>query len=62
MINEYRRFIMIGTETQENRLSALIEQKSLSREDLLLILQTIKINPYTYFQFQQVDPVNFHHL
>lgn len=27
MINEYRRFIMIGTETQENRLSALIEQK-----------------------------------
>lgn len=55
MINEYRRFIMIGTETQENRLSALIEQKSLSREDLLLILQTIKINPDVLSQSKETE-------
>lgn len=55
MINEYRRFIMIGTETQENRLTALIEQKNLSHEDLLLILQTIKINPDVLSQSKETE-------
>lgn len=55
MINEYRRFIMIGTETQENRLTALIEQKNLSHEDLLLILQTIQINPDVLSQSKETE-------
>lgn len=41
----FRRFVLIGTENEKDRLSSLVEEKSLSREDLILILQTIKLNP-----------------
>ncbi len=39
----FRRFILIGNEKKENTLLALVKQKGLTREDLMLILQTIKI-------------------
>nr|DAW22450.1 MAG TPA: hypothetical protein [Caudoviricetes sp.] len=41
----YRRFIPIGTPEEMDRLKSLMEEKSLSREDLKLILETIKLNP-----------------
>lgn len=41
----YRRFIPIGTPEEMDRLKSLIEEKSLSHEDLKLILETIKLNP-----------------
>lgn len=41
----YRRFIPIGTPEEMDRLKSLIEEKSLSHEDLKLILKTIKLNP-----------------
>lgn len=41
----YRRFIPIGTPEEMDRLKSLMEEKSLSREDLKLILGTIKLNP-----------------
>lgn len=40
-----RRFIPIGTPEEMDRLESLMEEKSLSREDLKLILETIKLNP-----------------
>lgn len=42
---EYRRFILIGNEEQENKLEILIKKKRLSREDIILILQSLKLNP-----------------
>lgn len=42
---EFRRFIPIGSKENMDRLSSLIKEKGLSREDLKLILQTIKLNP-----------------
>lgn len=48
-MNEYfRRFEVIGSETEKDRLLALCKEKSLSREDLMLILKTIKLNPNIY--------------
>ena len=41
----FRRFIPIGTKEEMDRLHSLVEEKSLSREDLALILRTIKLNP-----------------
>lgn len=41
----FRRFIQIGPDEKMNRLSDLVESKGLSRDDLVLILETIKINP-----------------
>ena len=41
----FRRFIPIGTPEEMDRLKSLIEEKSLSREDLKLILKTIQLNP-----------------
>lgn len=43
--NIFRRFIPIGSEENLDRLSSLVKEKSLSREDLKLILETIKLNP-----------------
>lgn len=40
----FRRFIQIGTDEKMNRLSDLVESKGLSRDDLILILETIKLN------------------
>lgn len=42
---EYRRFIVIGSEEQENKLEILVKKKRLSREDIILILQSLKLNP-----------------
>lgn len=39
----FRRFIPIGTKEEMDRLQVLMEEKSLSREDLMLILRTIKL-------------------
>lgn len=39
---EYRRFELIDKE-KEQALLALIKQKGLSREDLILILSTLKL-------------------
>ena len=41
----FRRFTPIGTEQDIDRLLSLVKEKSLSREDLILILKTIKLNP-----------------
>lgn len=43
MLNEYRRFELINS-TNEIELSKLIKKKRLSHEDIMLILQTIKMN------------------
>lgn len=43
--NIFRRFIPIGTPEEMDKLKSLIEEKSLTREDLKLILETIKLNP-----------------
>lgn len=43
--SEWRRFIPIGTPKEMDKLSALIDEKNLSREDLRLILTTIRLNP-----------------
>ena len=45
MEHEWRRFILIGTDEDEKRLVDLISRKNLSKEDLKLILQTVKLNP-----------------
>ncbi len=46
---EFRRFI-IKDESNRNRLESLIEEKSLSREDLILILSTMGLNPNIFPQ------------
>lgn len=43
--SEYRRFIVIGSEEQEKKLGILAKKKGLSRTDIVLILQTLKLNP-----------------
>ena len=42
---EFRGFIPIGSKENMDRLKSLTEEKSLSSEDLKLILETIKLNP-----------------
>lgn len=42
---DYRRFIVIGSEEQEKKLDILAKKKGLSRADIILILQTLKLNP-----------------
>lgn len=41
----YRRFIPIGTKTEMGRLNSLVKEKSLSRDDLIVVLRAIKLNP-----------------
>lgn len=41
----YRRFIPIGTVEEMDRFKSLVEEKNLSREDMRVILQAIKLNP-----------------
>ena len=41
----YRRFIVKGDDKQLKSFENMIVEKQLSREDLKLILQTIKLNP-----------------
>lgn len=42
---EYRRFILVGDEEQEKKLDILVKKKRLSREDIILILRSLKLNP-----------------
>lgn len=42
---DFRRFTRIGTRKDLDKLRYLVEEKNLSREDLILILKTIKLNP-----------------
>lgn len=39
----WRRFILIGDKKQEKALLALMNRKGLTREDLMLILKSVKI-------------------
>lgn len=41
----WRRFVPIGTKEEMDRLNILIKEKNLSREDLMIILSALKINP-----------------
>ena len=41
----FRRFMLIGTKKDLDKLRFLVKEKNLSREDLVLILKTIKLNP-----------------
>lgn len=41
----FRRFMLIGTKKDLDKLRFLVKEKNLSREDLTLILTTIKLNP-----------------
>lgn len=52
MENLYRRFVPIGDEKIMDKFEALCERKNLSRDDLILILKAIKLNPNI---FQQSD-------
>lgn len=45
-----RRFRLINEENKD-KLLTLIEEKNLSREDLILILSSIKLNQDIYLQF-----------
>lgn len=46
--SDYRRFIVIGSEEQEKNLDILVKKKGLLRADIILILQTLKLNPAVY--------------
>lgn len=41
----FRRFVPIGTKEEMDRFFSLVGEKNLSREDLALILQAIRLNP-----------------
>ncbi len=41
----FRRFVPIGTAEEMDKFLSLAEEKNLSREDLRLILRSIKLNP-----------------
>ena len=45
MKNLYRRFVPIGDEKTMDKFEVLCERKNLSREDLILILKAIELNP-----------------
>lgn len=53
----FRRFIQIGTDEKMNRLSDLVESKGLSRDDLILILETIKLNHDIFYDIFQLADV-----
>lgn len=40
----WRRFIPIGDKEEMDRFESLVEEKNLSREDLIVILRAIKLN------------------
>lgn len=42
---DFRRFMLIGTKKDLDKLRFLVKENNLSREDLVLILKTIKLNP-----------------
>ena len=44
----YRRFVLIGTPEQEDRLTTLVSSTGLTHDDLVLILSTLKLNPAAF--------------
>ena len=42
---EYRRFIPIGDKEKMDKFKTLVEKKNLSKEDVILVLQAVKLNP-----------------
>ena len=55
--NIFRRFIPIGTAEEMDKLLSLAEEKNLSREDLTVILQAIKLNHGAEIGAMDVDTV-----
>lgn len=55
--NIFRRFIPIGTAEEMDKLLSLAEEKNLSREDLTVILQAIKLNHGAEIWAMDVDTV-----
>lgn len=45
MKSEMRRFIPIGDEKTMDKFNALCGRKNLSRDDVILILKAVKLNP-----------------
>jgi hypothetical protein len=45
---EFRRFVLKGTNDQQENLKKLISEKELSREDLILILHTMAFRDPSY--------------
>ncbi|MFW5677582.1 MAG: hypothetical protein ACOCNL_15185 [Acetivibrio ethanolgignens] len=45
MNSDYRRFIPIGDKEKLDKFEALMAEKNLSKEDVILILQAVKLNP-----------------
>lgn len=41
----YRRFIAIGTKEEMDKFETLVVSKNLSRDELILILKSVKLNP-----------------
>lgn len=41
----YRRFVCIGTSTEQGKAERLIDEKGLERDDLFLILKAFKLKP-----------------
>ncbi len=41
MLSEFRRFVISGNPNQREALEELIQTKGLTREDVILILQTV---------------------
>ena len=44
----YLRFIVIGTDEDLAKFEDVADAKNLTREDLILILKTIKLNPSVF--------------
>ena len=40
----FRRFVPIGTSDDMDKLTALLVEKNITRDDLLLILRSVKLN------------------
>ena len=53
----FRRFIPIGTAEEMDKFNSLAEEKNLSREDLTVILQAIKLNHGAEIGAMDVDTV-----
>ena len=45
MSGDYRRFIPIGDKEKLDKFEALMAEKNLSKEDIILILRAVKLNP-----------------
>lgn len=50
----WRRFIPIGSKEEMDKFETLIEEKNLTREDLLIILRAIELNKNVKKQMEEV--------